>query len=228
MPEEPRYRINLREKEKQPRSEKFVGRWSSVWEITLGRLFNRKKMYRRDQISQKQLDILRIAKAAGISVEKPISYELGKKGDMLFLSGGKELNPRIFKMQSREKQELFFQRLSTIFYKLHNLEIAHNDPHIGNIVVDNNENVTLIDFKRAKKEKVNWKSAKEIYDYFDGDYLNLTRTIHDLGLTEFNAGHFFSFLISKYPCSDEVKKQLKLIISDLLKAFYESPARFNA
>ncbi len=220
MPEIPKYKINLADKKPSVlRTESSVGRKSRVFEISLEKrrnLFDRlfgispKKgtLYRRERITQEQLDILKFAKENGISVEVPISYTLGKSKDMLFLSSGKELSPRLFKMASIKRQEHFFQQLLDIFVSLHKNNISHNHPHLGNFVLDSVDKVTLVDFKHAKRKVVDWKNSQEIYHYFVSDYVNLIQLSMNLGLTELNTKALLSKLISSYSATSGSKKKV--------------------
>jgi predicted Ser/Thr protein kinase len=226
MPEKPEYKINLI-KPPIKRKEKFVGRRSPVTEITVKNGLSKTKIYRRDSVSQEQLDILRICHKFGLSVEQPIAYTVGKKGDMVFLNAGKELRPRLFKFTNLKSQEQILRQILDIILNMHILGIAHNHPHLGNIVMDSNGKITIIDFKNAQRKRLNWANSSNIINAFKADYLNLIRAVFDLGLTDLNAKDFFGFLISKYPSNSVVKQQIKQAIFDLIDNFYDRPEKYG-
>jgi len=227
---EPKVRINLLKKA-PAKTERTVGRRSAVKELRLGsflkRVFTRQRMYKREQVNQKQLDILEECHKNNLSVERPISFTVGKRGDMLFLNSGKELNAFRFKLKSEKEQEQILRQLLDIISRMHNLGIAHDHPHLGNIVIDEKGKVTLVDFKHAKKEKIKWQRSNEILYFFKNDYLNLVRSAFELGLTDINVRHFFEPLINNYPCSAQTKSILKRVVFELVDGFYANPAKYG-
>ena len=185
----------------------------SVRRINVGTLFSPKYMYRRDNISQEQLDILKELVDAEIPVERPISFKLGKKKDMLFLSNGIALTEYHLDILPANKLENIYTKATNILAKMHNLNISHNHLHFGNISVSKSDEISLIDFKMAKKHQIDWNSTNSIYTAFKEDYGKIRDVLYGLNLGRVGASLFFSRFIENYTqLSSAGKKDLLALI----------------
>jgi len=219
MHEEPRYKVNLI-KPKVKRKERSVGQMSRVWEITLGKLG--RKMYRRDNISQQALDILKFVKDNGINAETLISYTVGKKGDMVFLSAGKRISTHLFRMWRVESQEKILRDMLDMIGKLHNLGVVHRHPHLGNLLMAEDGKLVLIDFKKARKVNMVWNNAEFVFNVFREDYFYLIRNLRDLGFTDLIAENFLFTLINRYESNSITKQRIKILLGQLVKDVYDN------
>lgn len=223
----PRYKVNLLDhKDWKPRIGSQVGYGLSTRLISVGKGINKKELYLRGMgtIGPNILNILKEAKEAGISVEIPVSYTYAnfrKPGfhRKVFLSSGKPINLVIFKRLSRQKQQHIFNQIIDILAGLHNVGIVHSHPHVRNFVIDNNNRITIIDFKFAKKvdvSQIDWSNINQIANCFYYDYNYLLGTLYKLGLSDRYATFYLHELVKKYirVSPNDREKLFKLIVQN--------------
>lgn len=212
-----KYTLNLKESMMPSKRTKYVGRKSTVQRINVGSFFKPKYMFRRYNITQEQLDILKELNDAGISVERPISFKLGKNKDMLFLSKGRRISLLAYDLKSADVLLDYYTVAVDILGEMHLRNISHNHPHLGNIVRGEQDKVSIIDFKHAKRNVINWNSGQSVFDAFKLDYANIRKTMFEMGLGRSMALELIKRLISRYNMPKHAKEELLgLIYTKLL------------
>lgn len=208
MPKPIRKPLKPKEPYKRPEIKTYDGRIVGARETrTRGFVLeDGRKMYSRENISQEELNILRKALQAGISVEIPFMFEpKGEKRIMGYIGGGKKLGEILLIGKITPAQKFsYIEQISQIMSGLHNLNIEHWHPLVRNFVVDKFGKVRLIDFKYAKEKQIDWNDAESIWNAFRSDYEKLTYSLLYFDLSYEEMFNFFKSLLQRYK---KIKKE---------------------
>ncbi|MFA4855855.1 MAG: hypothetical protein WC634_04710 [archaeon] len=98
--------------------------------------------------------------------------------------------------------------IAELMGKIHSAGIEHSHPHRGNIVVDRRGRIGIIDLIEAETKQVEWESAQSIFLSFKRDYNVLWRAFRIYFSAPEEARAFFSRIISRYPASKELRRQV--------------------
>ncbi len=172
--------------------------------------------YLRRHVTQKELDILKILRAHGVSVEIPFSNKpLGKTEVMAYFGAGIPLAKKISKLSREQKKDVVFQLVSNIS-KMHTLGVTHGHLHADNIVINPENKITIIDLKFAEHAKeVPWNDFNKVFAIFHADYFSLVKeTLKPLGLNRDQIRIVLSGIIDRYPMEKYQKSILKQIVWD--------------
>ncbi|MFH0955003.1 MAG: hypothetical protein V1777_02780 [Candidatus Micrarchaeota archaeon] len=147
-----------------------------------------------------------------------VEFEKGGKTFANFLAKLSSESERVKKMPAavrlrrlQQQKRANYQILTKIFRmmgRVHSLGIRHGHPHPGNIVLQGNR-VGLIDFKFAHwVSKECWKSHNSLFLGFWDDYMWLGKILSRLAIQPKKRTALWRGLVSRYPCSEEIKQQL--------------------
>ncbi len=199
-----------------------VGRTKKTIQHYVGQGLFRKAFvyYERTDVSKRELDLLKEANDAGLSVEKPVGFIPIGGSKMYYYSAGIKLI-RLLPILSKPIKIKIANQLIDLFANLHGLNISHNHAHVRNIALDKNGKVTLIDFKNARKEFVNWQDPKELVFSFESDYAHIYKVFLNLGFTIEESKQFLKDLIFKYKkVPPEAKDSMYNSMITDLRAFF--------
>jgi tRNA A-37 threonylcarbamoyl transferase component Bud32 len=176
----------------------------------------RKRVFVRNSISQRKLDIVHHLEKNGVNVEMPLANKVAKgteKPITIFLEHGTPVSQCIPKKSIRRR--VFIQRtlqsLAEQIGKMHAAEVRHDDLHANNLTITDKRNYTvgIVDFKTATRvRKVDWTNPDVVFGSFTRDYHGLDQMMGPSGTlprTREKRTAFFEAVLQHYPIEENVR-----------------------